>query len=420
MPLSRIPRRMFLRSSGVAIGLPLLDAMVPQILRAESAKAAAPPKRMVMIARPLGLYAPYFFPETTGLNYQASRYLKLIDSYRKDFTVFSGMSHHYGGGHGTLPGMLTGVKPEDMRQGNIRNQISLDQEVAAQIKAPTRFSSLTLGYPGLSWNRKGVVIPPEGSATRMFKQLFINGTKAEVASEMARIKNGRSILDGVREQSKSLTLRLGKTDQHRIDLLLSSIREAEQRLQQDNEWVLKPKPKVDVKPFTDDYRGERLIERSRQWFDLVHLALQTDSTRAITLNIYSHGTVNINGQQIGHHEASHHGKKESNIERLATIEEAEIKAFGDFLGKLKATNEGGVSLLDRTQVLYASDLGNASGHTTSNLPILLAGGGFRHAGHVAYDLHNNMLMSNLLVRMLQQMGVEKDRFGSSTSVLSEV
>ena len=420
MPVAPLPRRMFLKTSAVSIALPLLDAMSPRQVRAAGQKEAASPKRMVLISRPLGMHAPYFFPEDTGKDYTPSRYLKLIQDHRDHFTVISGMSHHYNGGHGTLAGLLTGVRPEDMRQGDIRNSISLDQEVATRSAAPTRFSSLTLGSTGLSWNSRGVVIPAEGRATRVFKQLFIDGTPAEVAGEMSRIANGQSILDGVREQAKSLTGKLGKPDRRRIDLLLNSIREAEHRLQQDSDWVLKPKPQVDVKPFSNDYQGVTLIERERQWFDLVHLALQTDTTRTITLNIYSHGNVSIDGQTIGHHDASHHGKKDTNIERLAVIEEAEMKAFGEFLDKLRNTNEGGVSLLDQTQVLYASDLGNASAHTTSNLPILVAGGGFRHAGHIAYDRENNLLMSNLLLRMLQQMGVEADQFGQSTGPISEI
>ncbi len=419
MPIPRIPRRTFLRASGVAIGLPLLDAMTPRLVRAAESDAASP-KRMVLVSRPLGLHTPYFFPETAGRDYQTSRYLKALDNHRQDFTVFSGMSHHYGGGHGTRIALFTGVRPDHMRPGNIRNTISLDQEVATRLKSPTRYASLTLGESGLSWNRNGVVVPSENRATRMFKQLFVEGTPAEIAGEMARIENGQSILDGVRDQAKGLTTRLGAADRDRIDLLLSSIREAEQRLQQDRAWVRKPKPKVSVMPFTNDYGGLPLIERERQWFDLVHLALQTDSTRVISLNIHSHAAVSIDGEQIGHHEASHHGKKESNIQRLATIEEAEIKAFGYFLGKMKSTNEGGASLLDQTQVLYASDLGNASAHTTRNLPVLLAGGGFRHAGHVAFDRSNNKLMSNLFVRMLQQMDVELDQFGSSTGALGEV
>jgi len=419
MPISRLSRRTFLRASGVSIALPLLDAMSSHPLRAAEAPAGTPPRRMVLISRPLGLHAPYFFPETSGPGYQPSRYLKQLEALRHDFTVFSGMSHHYGGGHGTGAGLFTGVAPEFMRPGDIRNTISLDQQVASSLHAPTRYASLTLGYPGLSWNRKGVAIPPEGRASRVFKQLFVAGTKAEIAHEISRIESGQSILDGVREQASTLSRRLGAADRARIDLLLTSIREAEQRLQQDQQWVLKPKPKVDVKPFTDPLPNQ-LIEKERQWFDLVHLALQTDSTRVISLNIYSHGNVSIDGEQIGHHEASHHGKKEDNIQRLATIEEAELKTFGDFLGKLKATSERGVTLLDQTQVLYAGDLGNASAHTTSNLPILLAGGGFKHAGHVAFDRNNNKLMSNLFVRMLQQMDIETDRFGNSNGIVSEV
>lgn len=418
MPLPHLHRRTFLRASGVSIALPLLDAMARNVQAATPAGDA--PQRMVLISRPLGLHTPFLFPEETGRDYQPSRYLKLIEEHRNDFTVFSGMSHHYGGGHGTRIGLMTGVHPDFMRQGNIRNTISLDQEVASQLNAPTRYASLILGTPGLAWNRKGVVIPSETRATMLFKQLFIDGTPAEISRETSRIASGQSILDGVREQAKGLSGQLGAADRDRIDLLMSSIREAEQRLQQDQQWVRKPKPKVNVKPFTNDYSGPTLIERERQWFDLVHLALQTDSTRVISLNIHSHAGVSIDGQQIGHHEASHHGKKEDNIKRLATIEEAELKALGYFLGKLKATDEGGASLLDRTQVLYASDLGNASAHTTRNLPILLAGGGFRHAGHVAFDRDNNQRMSNLFVRMLQQMDIEMDRFGNSSGVLSEI
>jgi len=407
-----------LKAAGVSIALPLLDAMAPSLL-AESPEGKAP-QRMVLIARPLGLHTPFLFPEKAGREYEPTRYLKLLEKHRNDFTVFSGMSHGYGGGHGTRIALYTGVHPDFMTPGNARNTISLDQEVAARLNAPTRYASLVLGSSGLSWNRKGVVIPSENRATRMFKQLFVEGTPAEVAREIARIERGRSILDGVREQAKSMARQLGAADQDRIDLLMSSIREAEQRLQQDQQWVRKPKPKVSVRPFTSDYPGLPLIERERQWYDLVHLALQTDSTRVISLNIYSHSTVSIEGEQIGHHDASHHGKKETNIQRLATIEEAELKAFAYFLDKLKATNEGGKSLLDQTQVVYASDLGNASAHTTRNLPILLAGGGFRHAGHVAYDQKNNTRMSNLFVRMLQQMNIQTDQFGDNSGVLSEV
>src|SRR5206468_3754827 len=219
----------------------------------------------------------------------------------------------------------------------------------------------------------------------------------------------------------SLAATLGPADRDRLDLLLSSIREAEERLQQDQAWVTRPKPKVQAKPPTDDYYSDlRMLDRERQWFDLVHLALQTDSTRVIALWIWSYGRVELPGVAIGHHDATHHGQDEAKIQQLALIEEAEMRLFAGFLGKMKSTNEAGTSLLDQTVVFYGSNMGNASAHTCDNLPILLAGGGFHHAGHVAFDRKDNKPLSNLFVRMLRQVGIEADRFGSSTAALSEV
>jgi hypothetical protein len=411
-----------LRSAGVCIGLPLLDAMVPVGLGAERKAAGLRPRRMLLIGRPLGLHAPHFFPAKAGADYEVTPYLKPLQDHRRDFTVFSGLSHRgYPGGHHTDAALLTGVAPESMRFGDIRNTISLDQEVAVRLGGETRFAYLALGGGPLSWNRKGVKLPSEERATEVFKQLFIDGTPEEVARQVQRIEDGRSILDGVRAQARSLGRSLGPADRGRLDLMLTSIREAEQRLQQDRAWVTRPKPKVEARPFTDDYLNDpRALDRQRQWFDLVHLALQTDSTRVITLYLWSHGPVDVPGVAITHHDATHHGQDESKIKQLAAIEAAEMTLFGHLLGKLKGTCEAGRSLLDHTVVFYGSNLGNASAHTCDNLPILLAGGGFRHAGHVAFDRRDNYPLSNLFVRMLHQMGLESDRFGTSTGVLGEV
>jgi hypothetical protein len=322
---------------------------------------------------------------------------------------------------------LTGAPAERVRFGDVRNTISLDQEVASHVGAATRFPYLSLGGGinlaggALSWNRQGVMVPSEGRATQVFKQLFIDGTPAEVALEIQRIQTGQSILDGVRDQARSLAATLGPSDRERLELMLASIREAEQRLEQDQTWVEKPKPKVRVEPFTDDYFNDlRTLDRERQWYDLVRLALQTDSTRVIALWLWSYGRVDLEGVDIGHHDATHHGQDEAKIKQLALIEEAEMKRFADFLGALKASNDGGPSLLDQTIVFYGSNMGNGSAHTCDNLPVLLAGGGFKHAGHLAFDRQDNLPLSNLFVRMLQQVGVESDRFGSSTGTLSEV
>ena len=427
MPLP-LDRRTFLRSAGVCIGLPLLDAMLPIGLGAEQKADKLRAKRMVLISNPLGLYAPYFFPEKPGKDYALTRYLKPLKDQRADFTVFSGMSHvGYPATHDTQYALLTGAPTDRVKFNDVRNTISLDQEVASRVGKETRFPFLSLGGGinltggALSWNRQGVMVPSEGRATQAFKQLFIDGTPQQVAREIQRIKSGQSILDGVRDQARSLAKTLGPADQKRLDLMLTSIREAEQRLQQEQTWIKKPKPKVKAKPPTDDYFSDLwTLDRERQWFDLVHLALQTDSTRVIAQWVWSYGRVDLEGVAIGHHDATHHGQDEGKISQLALIEEAEMKLFADFLGKMKSTNEGGRSLLDQTIVFYGSNMGNASAHTCDNLPILLAGGGLKHAGHVAFDRKKNKPLSNLFVRMLQQMGLEMDRFGSSTGVISEV
>ncbi len=424
--MRRLNRRTFLRSAGVCIGLPLLDAMLPIGLGAAQQAAALRKKRMVCIGRGLGIHTPFFFPEQAGRDYQPSRYLRLLQDHRRDFTVFSGMSHRgYPGGHGTEVALLTALPPDRIRPGDIRNTISLDQEVAARIGGETRFPYLSLGGSDMSWNRQGVKVPSESRATQVFRQLFVNGTPQEVARELQRIQDGHSVLDGVRQQARLLANTLGPADRQRLDLLLTSIREAEQRLQQDQAWINRPKPRVNVQPYTDDYiaagPGQRMLNRQRQWFDLVHLAVQTDSTRVIGLWLYSHQeNLNLDGVGVTHHDASHHGRDEGKIAQLALIEEAEMRLFAEFLRKMKTTTEGELSLLDQTIVFYASNLGNASAHTCENLPILLAGGGFRHAGHVAYERTNNAPLANLFVRMLHQMGIEQRSFGASTGVNNDV
>ncbi len=418
-----LKRRTFLRAAGVCIGLPLLDAMLPVGLGAERKAAALCARRLVLIGRGLGLHAPYFFPEKAGKEYEPTRLLKPLQEQRDSFTVFSGMSHRgYAGGHGTEVALLTGVAPEGLRFPDVRNTISLDQEVAARLAGDVRFASLALGGGAISWNRKGVKVPSEERASTVFKQLFINGTRAEIAQAVQRLRHGQSILDGVREQARLLALTLGPADRERLELLQTSVREAEQRLQRDQAWVLKPKPKVPGKPITDDYIvSQRMLDRQQQWFDLVHLALQTDSTRVIALWLWSHTErLSLPGVTITHHDASHHGQDEGKIRQLSLIEENEMKLFAGFLGKMRGTNESGRSLLDQTVVFHGSNLGNASAHTCDNLPIILAGGGFKHAGHLAFDRSNNVPLSNLFVRILQQLGIEADRFGSSTGALSEV
>ena len=415
----RLDRRTFLRASGIAIGLPFLESMIPASA-AEAKKSAAQQSRMVLIGQPLGMYSPNFFPTKAGRDYEASRYLKSLQAHREQFTVFSGMSHRYAAGHFAECGLFTGVHSEMIRYNEIKNGISLDQEAASHIGNQTRFASLNLGGGDFVWNRRGVRVPSETRATQVFKKLFIAGTANEEKRELQKVKDGQSILDDVGEQIKSLNRRVSSADRSRLDLFLSSLRDAEHTLQQDEHWSKTPKPRVDYPTPTSEFTSAQLIERSRQWYNIVHLALQTNSSRVITLSLSTGERPEIPGVTLGHHDASHHGLDPAKLEQLALIEEAEIKVFGEFIEKMKQSRDGERTLLDHTAILYASNLGNSSSHDNNNLPIILAGGSFKHKGHLAYDTKNNQLLSNLYVRMLHHMDIEAKSFGASTGMVSEI
>ncbi len=309
---------------------------------------------------------------------------------------------------------------EFIRANDIKNGISLDQEVASQLGGQTRFPSLILGGGNAAWNRRGVRIPAENRATQVFRRLFLAGTPEEETRELQRVRDGQSILDDVGDQLQSLSRRVGNADRARLESFLASVREAERSLQQDERWTTTPKPKVDMAPPNNDYGGAQLVERSRQWYSLVHLALQTDSTRVVSLWLSTQERPEIAGVNLGHHDASHHGQDPAKLDQLALIEEAEIKVLGEFLDKLQQTADGDSSLLDRTAVFYSSNLGNSSSHDNNNLPILLAGGSFRHQGHVAFDTQKNTLLSNLYVRMLHHMGIEAESFGASSGIVTDI
>ena len=209
---------------------------------------------------------------------------------------------------------------------------------------------------------------------------------------------------------------LGKRDHEKLDEYLGSIRELEVRLQQSEAWVERKKPKVTVAPPTDINDKTDAMNRQALMYDMIALALQTDSTRTITFELSGLNAVpKIAGVKSDWHNLSHHGKDPEKIDELKLIEEAEFKTFADFLRKLQSIREHDKTLLDSTSVLFGSNLGNASAHDWHNLPILVAGGGFRHGGYVKHDETNNTALANLFVTLAQRMGIEIDRFGSSTA-----
>jgi hypothetical protein len=375
---------------------------------------------MVCICTPLGLHPPYFFPEKTGKDYQLTPYLDVLKDYRNDFTVISGLAHpDVGPSHDSIYSFLTAAPHPELRAG-FRNTISLDQFAANHIGGETRLASLPLSCEGfsLSWTRSGAIVPSDAWPSSVFARLFLAGRPEEVAAQARRLRDGQSILDAVGDQARKMKSGLGAGDRDKLDEYFSSVRELEQRLATAEKWSKRPKPKVNAKPPQNVTSPADLVGRARVWFDLIHLALQTDSTRLVTLLLLGTSLVPpIHGVNLGHHDLSHHGKDPSKIEQLKKVELEELATLRDFLKKLKDTKEEGVSLLDRTMVFFSSNLGNASTHATRNLPVLLAGGGFRHGQHLAFDPGKAPPLSNLYVTMLQRLGIETDRFGSSTGTL---
>jgi hypothetical protein len=414
----RLTRRHFLRAAGVSLALPWLDAFAPT--RAVGTDAR-PRHRMVCINTPLGLHPPFFFPQKAGKDYELTPYLEVLKDLRDDFTVISGLAHpDVGPSHDSNFSFLTGA-PHPERRAGFRNTISLDQFAAERLRGETRFPSLALSCEGfsLSWTRSGAVVPANNFPSSVFAALFLEGRPDEVQAQARRLRYGQSILDTVRDQAQKMQADLGVGDREKLDEYFTSVRELEQRLAQAEEWAKKPKPRVDAKPPQNITNGADLVGKSRLWFDLIHLALQTDSTRLVTLQLLGTSAVPpVAGVTFGHHDLSHHGKDPTKIAQLRTVELEKMKTLRDFLLKLKQTREEGVSLLDRTMVFFSSNLGDASMHAVKNMPIVLAGGGFKHGQHLAFDPGQPPPLCNLYVSMLQRLGIEADRFGSGKGTLT--
>ena len=417
-PLSR---RTLLKGAGITLALPFLEVMQPVLAQT---KPATKPRRMLAICNNLGLLADYFFPKGVGRDYAPSAYLELLQGHRHDFTVFSGVSHpNVDGGHPADVCFLTAAPHPG--SSSFRNTISLDQYIAEQIGIQTRFPSLTLAVntrsKSLSWTGTGVAIPPEDKAAEVFKQLFFQGNAAQVAEQIRKLETGRSILDTLAEQATELQRNVSTHDKERLDQYFTSVRNLEHRLAVSRGWEDKPKPVVKAPVPVDPNSPAAYMTKVKVMYDLAKLAFETDSTRAITLLLdgVSAPVLEIEGAKItdGYHNLSHHGKSESKRAELKTIDEWHMKLLAGLLTNLKATHEAGETLLDRTMVLYGSNFGDANAHTCFNLPTILAGGGFKHGQHLAFNTQQNYPLPNLFVSMLQRMGLETDKFASSTGTM---
>ncbi|MCB9952008.1 MAG: DUF1552 domain-containing protein [Planctomycetaceae bacterium] len=415
-------RRAFLRAAGVGIALPLLESL-PRAYGGEAGRAAAPPTRMVCVGNEFGMYPGAFWPTTVGTNYEITPLLKPLAEHRRDFTLFGHLDHGQKGGHFAVHTFLTGVKSAEAK-GMPEGGISLDQRAAEFVGSRTRFPSLAVGSEDglhggcmMSWTRTGTRIPPVPGPRELFRALFIDDDSSKKQEVASRIARQGSILDAVLGDANSLKRKLSQADSQKLDEYFASVRDVESKLELDRHWQNIPKPRVDMK----EPENEGLTRDLPKIYDLLALALQTDSTRVSTLEIGGSFAASDLGIKRGYHSLSHHGKVQENIDLLTQIELYQVEQFARFLDRLKGIQEPNSdgTLLDRTMVLFGSGMGNANSHTNNDLPVILAGGGFRHGEFMDYpaETRQRVPLSNLYVSMLQQFGLEVDTFSQSTGTL---
>jgi len=417
-------RRTLLRGAGVTLALPLLDAMTPPLA------TPAPPRRMLIIANNLGVIPRLFFPQSAGSGYELSPYLENLAAFRNDFTVFSGLSHPgVAGGHSADNCLLTAAR--GAFKSGFRNSISFDQFAAEKLGQATRFPTLNLGVNidkanrSLSWTRDGVLLPAEDSAVRLFERMFVQGNPEEVARQIGRLENRGSILDTLLDETKRFSRNLGSDDKARLDQYVTSVREVEERLRVAREWERKPKPTPSQPPPTDIQDRKLFFEKFDLMLSMAVLALESDSTRIVTLMADAFFTPVFKLSESAtttetYHGLTHHGQAEEKVKQLIEADHRQMKLLNKTLTALAERKENGERMLDRTMVFYGSSMGDANVHDNTNLPVLLAGGGFRHGRHIAFRRDNNIPLCNLFVSMLQRMGVEEEAFASSTGRLTEL
>jgi hypothetical protein len=423
---THLPRRRFLRGLGVTLAMPVLECMTPVFSRAEQSQ---PPKRMLLISNNLGVLPQHFFPKTKGPGYSISPYLKELAAFRSDFTVCSGLSHPaVTGGHSTENCFLTAA-PDPTRSG-FRNTISLDQTVAGALGHHTRFPTLNLGVNidkanrSLSWTRDGVLLPAEDSPAALFRKMFLQGDSKEIARSLQRLQDRRSVLDVLSEDMRGFQRGLAAPDRSRMDQYLTSVRELEQRLTVSGEWEQKPKAATTTPEPKDIPDKAKFFPKIQLMLDMARLAFESDSTRVITLMVDGFATpvFELDDHQRtrdGYHNLSHHGQSRDKLAELEKVDLQQMRHLRDLIASLAATHTPDAArLLDHTMVLYGSNLGDANVHNCTNLPILLAGGGFKHGQHLAFDTTHNKPLCHLFVSMLQNMGIETTSFGSGSGTLT--
>jgi len=420
---SQVDRRFFLRAAGVNLALPIFDSLFPR--RAAAAAAGGQrPTRMVCIGNAFGFYPPAFFPTGAGKDYELPSLLRPIEPHRRELTIFSGLDHGVKGGHFAVHSYLSGVRSIDSK-GMPEGNITIDQRAAETIGGLTRFPSLTVGSEDglhggcmMSWTRSGTRVPPIQGPRELFRKLFIDDSAADRDRVVDRFRLQGSILDSVRADANSLKGRLDSGDRAKLDEYFTSVRDVEKGLELRRQWAAIPKPK----PTMQEPEDRGLVNDIPVLYDLIALALQTDSTRIATLEIAGGFEASVLGVRRDYHTLSHHGQVQENIDLLLKLEKYQTEQFARFLTKMKSIDDGGATLLDRTMVLFGSGMGNGNAHTNNNLPIIFAGGGFRHGEHKLFPTSGpgRAPLSNLFLSMLHRFGVETQKFALSTGTLRDL
>ena len=408
-------RRRALKGAGFTLSLPMLESLLPHV----AAASTSPAKRMAIISVPFGMVVDKFHPKDTGTKWTLSPTLAPLAKLKQDFTAFSGLDHGVSGGHAANHTLLSGVKSTE-RAGYPDGNITVDQRAAELIGHQTRFPSLVFWRAGMSYTRTGVRVPALEKPSDAFKLMFVNDTADQKKFNRAALRSSGSILDTVLEDARNLQRELSTDDRHKLEEYFNSIRETEKKIEISKDWIDKDKPEIKDKTLKsiaaggrDDALGSNQVEI---WMDLMLLALQTDSTRIVSMAA-NNCNWGLEGVTDSYHTLSHHGQREEVLAQLAIVEEFLMQNFARFIQRLKEVKDAEERpLLESTQVLFGSGLGSGSRHSNVDLPLILAGGGWKHGRHI--NAHRQQPLCNLYLSMLERMGAEQDYFNRSKGTLT--
>lgn len=415
-------RSFILRSIGATLALPKLPSLMAAAVEGNPALqtvkgAGAGARRFVAIGNLLGFQTKQLFPKTTGLDYEKTALLEPLWDNRSQMTVYRGLDHGVKGGHFAVHSFLSGVLNSEA-QNRPDGNVTIDQFLAEEVGYQTRFPSLTVGSEGgihggcqIAWTKSGVRVPPITGPAELFERLFVSDTPERQARRAEEQHVQGSILDSVMAEANRISSQVNQEDKHKLDEYLTSVRDVEKRLELRKRWASQPKPKA---PF-EKPANHNAVEDLPLMYELIALALQTDSTRIATLEIGGDFMPQHLGIKKDYHALSHHGNDPEAIANLIALETYQITHLGKFITRLSKMNDGDRTLLDSTTVLFGSGMGDANSHKNNDLPIILAGGDYKHGDFrdVTHESSHKVPLCNLFVDIAQKMGVETDHFGSS-------